>query len=318
MLGNIGLWLVLLLVTVALGWLAVRAFRSRQGLVKWLGGGLASLFALFFGLVGVVSGAGLVEFYAPRGQPVQALQVARTPEQIARGEHLANAFCVECHSPTGELPMIGGVDLGKDLSLPLGSFISVNLTPAGPLKDWTDGEILRVLREGVDRNGQPLVMMSAVRARNMSDEDLHAIIAYLRSQPAAGEPTPEPPDRPNLLGAIMLALNLAPSEPPVTGPISAPPKAATAEYGEYLVSFQDCTICHGPNLGGNPTSPLVEPDGPNLRIVKGWTAEEFVRTIRTGVDPSGHELLPVMPWRTIARLDDTELNAIYAYLVSLP
>jgi len=53
-------------------------------------------------------------------------------------------------------------------------------------------------------------------------------------------------------------------------------------------------------------------------VVKGWTAEEFVRTIRTGVDPSGHELLPVMPWRTIARLDDTELNAIYVYLLSLP
>jgi mono/diheme cytochrome c family protein len=317
MLGNLVVWLVLLLVTVAFGWLAVRAFRSRQGLVKWLGGSLAALLTLLFGLVSAVSLVGLVEFYAPRGQPVLALQVAGTAEQIARGEHLANAFCVECHSPTGELPMIGGVDLGQDLPLPLGSFISVNLTPAGPLKDWTDGEILRVLREGVDRNGSLLVMMSAVRARNMSDEDLHAIIAYLRSQPASGELTPEPPDRPNLLAAIMLALNLVPSEPPVTGPISAPPKAATAAYGEYLVSFQDCTICHGPNLDGNPTSPLVDPAGPNLRVVQGWTAEEFVQTIRTGVDPSGHELSPVMPWRTIARLDDTELNAIYAYLLSL-
>ena len=317
MLGNLVVWLVLLLVTVALGWLAVRAFRSRQGLVKWLGGGLVSLLTLLFGLVSAVSGVGLVEFYAPRGQPVQALRVAGTAEQIARGEHLANAFCVECHSPTGELPLIGGVDLGQDLPLPLGSFISVNLTPAGPLKDWSDGQIMRILREGVDPNGRPLIMMNAVRARYMSDEDLHAIIAYLRSQPAAGEPTPEPPDRPNLLAAIMLALNLVPSEPPVTGPISARPKAATAEYGQYLVSFQDCRICHGPNLDGNPTSPLVDPAGPNLRVVKGWTAEEFVRTIRTGVDPSGHELSPVMPWRTIARLDDTELNAIYTYLLSL-
>jgi mono/diheme cytochrome c family protein len=318
MLGNFALWLVLLLITVALGWLAVRAFRSRRGLVKWLGGGLASVLALLFGLVSAVALVGLVGFYAPRGGPVQALQVAGTPEQIARGEHLANAFCVECHSPTGELPLTGGVDLGKDIPLPLGSFISVNLTPAGPLKDWSDGEILRILREGVDPNGRRLVMMGAVRARNMSDEDLHAIIAYLRSQPAAGEVTPAPPDRPNLLAVIMLALNLVPSEPPVSGPISAPLKAATAEYGEYLVSFQDCTICHGPNLDGNPTSPLVDPAGPNLRVVRGWTAEQFVQTIRTGVDPSGHELSPVMPWRTIARLDDTELNAIYTYLLSLP
>jgi mono/diheme cytochrome c family protein len=318
MLGNIVLWLVLLLVTGALGWLVVRAFRSRNGLVKWLGGGLASLLMLLVGLVSAVSLVGLVKFYAPRGQPVQALQVAGTPEQIARGEHLANAFCVECHSPTGELPMIGGVDIGKDIPLPLGSFVSVNLTPAGPLKDWSDGEILRILREGVDPKGRPLAIMGAVRARYMSDEDLHSIIAYLRHQPAAGAPTPDPPDRPNLLGAIMMALNMVPSEPPVTGSRSAPPKAATAEYGQYLVSFQDCMICHGPNLDGKPTSPLVEPAGPNVRVVKGWTAEEFVHTIRTGVDPSGHKLLSVMPWRTIARLDDTELNAIYAYLLSLP
>lgn len=194
MLGNLVVWLVLLLVTLALGWLAVWAFRSRQGLVKWVGGTLAALLTLLFGLVSAVSLVGLVKFYAPRGQPVQAIQVAGTPEQIARGQHLANAFCVECHSPTGELPMIGGVNLGQDLPLPLGSFISVNLTPAGHLKDWTDGEILRVLREGVDRNGNMLVMMSAVRARNMSGEDLHAIIAYLRSQPTAGEPIPEPPE----------------------------------------------------------------------------------------------------------------------------
>src|SRR4029453_9276505 len=173
MLGNIVLWLVLLLVTGALGWLAVRAFRSRQGLVKWLGGGLALLLTLLVGLCSAVSLFGLVKLYAPRGQPVQAIQVAGTPEQIARGEHLANAFCVECHSPTGELPLTGGVDIGKGIPLPLGSFVSVNLTPAGPLKGWSDGEILRILREGVDPNGRPLIMMSAVRARYMSDEDLH-------------------------------------------------------------------------------------------------------------------------------------------------
>jgi hypothetical protein len=84
MVGNLVVWLILLLVTLALGWLAVQAFRSRRGLVKWVGDSLAALLTLLFGLVSAVSAVGLVELYAPRGQPVQALQVAQTPEQIAR------------------------------------------------------------------------------------------------------------------------------------------------------------------------------------------------------------------------------------------
>ena len=51
----------------------------------------------------------------------------------------------------------------------------MNLTPGGPLQDWSDGEILCTLREGVDRDGRPLVFMGAVRARYMSDEDLPAV-----------------------------------------------------------------------------------------------------------------------------------------------
>jgi mono/diheme cytochrome c family protein len=313
MIGNIVIWLVMLAVTIGLGWLALRAFRARNGLVKWAGGVLAALLTVVVGLVTVVALLGMIKLYAPGGTPVQALTVAGTPEQIARGEHLATAFCAECHSPTGQLPMIGGVDLGADLPAPLGKFISVNLTPAGPLANWSDGEILRILREGVAPDGRKLIMMGAVRARYMSDEDLHSIIAYLRSMPAVENETPQPPDSPTLLGGIMVVLGLAPSEPPVTGSVSAPEKGPAAAYGEYLVGFQDCYICHGPNLDGKPTSPLV-PVGADLAVVKGWTAEQFITTLRTGVDPSGHELSAVMPWRTIALLDDVELTAIYEFL----
>ncbi len=313
MIGNIVIWLVLLLLTLGLGWLTLRAFRARSGLAKWVGGVLSALLTLVLGLVTIVAALGLVKLYAPGGTPVKTLQVAGTPEQIARGEHLANSFCVECHSPTGALPMIGGVDLGADLPVPLGKFISVNLTPAGPLANWSDGEILRILREGVAPDGQLLIMMGAVRARYMSDEDLESVIAYLRSQPAVDNPTPQPPDSPNLLGGIMLALGLVPEEPPVTVSVSAPPAGPTAAYGAYLVGFQDCIVCHGVNYDGHPASPLA-PVGADLKVVKGWTAEQFITTLRTGVDPSGHELSPVMPWRSVSRLDDVELTAIYEYL----
>jgi hypothetical protein len=52
--------------------------------------------------------------------------------------------------------------------------------------------------------------------------------------------------------------------------------------------------------------------------VKEWKLEEFVATMRTGVDPSGHELNEQMPWRPIGKMDDEELGAVYEYLVHLP
>ncbi|MEP7357624.1 MAG: cytochrome c [Anaerolineales bacterium] len=119
-----------------------------------------------------------------------------------------------------------------------------------------------------------------------------------------------------MLGGIMLVLGLVPAEPPVTHSITAL-EGPTAAYGEYMVSFQDCVVCHGPNLDGKPTSPIV-PVGPNLSVVKGWTAEQFITTLRTGVDPSGHQLSDVMPWRSVGRLSDLELTAIYEFVKSKP
>lgn len=316
MIGNIIFWLVLVLVTIGFGWLVTRAWRAKRWFVKWPGVVLSGLLTLILALVSILAASGLYQFYAPRGSPVTELKVAGTPDQIARGQHLANSLCVGCHTTNGELPLSGGRDVGADLPVPLGSFVSINLTPAGPLKDWSDGEILRVLREGVDRDGHPLVVMSANGVRYLSEEDKQAIIAYLRSQPPVVNSTPNPPDQPSMLGAVMVGAGLVKFQPPLAGTITAPPKAATADYGKYVVDYQDCRICHGEDLTGG-TNPNF-PKGPNLRVVLGWTQDQFVTTIRTGKDPGGHELSTVMPWKEFAQMDDVELGAVYAYLKSLP
>ena len=316
MLANIAFWFVIVLITVFFGWVVTRAWRIRNGVLKWLSVILSGLLTLLMAAANVAILIGFVKFYSPAGTPPQALKIVGTPEQIQRGQHLADSFCVSCHTTNGKLPLVGGVDMGKDFPVPLGSFVTTNLTPAGPLKDWTDGEILRTLREGVDRNGHKLMMMSNVNVRYMSDEDIQSVIAYLRSQPAAENPTQDPPDRPTLLAALMAGIGLLPSgNPPVTSAITAPPKGVTAEYGQYLLSYQDCRGCHGPDLNGG-TSPFL-PKGPSLRVVKGWTQEQFVSTLRDGVDPSGHNLSQAMPWRDLGKLDDDELGAIFKYLITL-
>jgi hypothetical protein len=53
-------------------------------------------------------------------------------------------------------------------------------------------------------------------------------------------------------------------------------------------------------------------------VVKGWTAEQFITTLRTGVDPSGHALSAAMPWQYVGRMSDDELTAAYLYLQTVP
>jgi len=193
----------------------------------------------------------------------------------------------------------------------------VNLTPAGPLKDWTEDEIFRAVRDGIDKDGRTLSVMSTVRGRNLSDEDLLAVIAYLRNQPPVVNDTLDPPDQPNLLAMVMLGAGMLPEgKPPIETVISAPPKGATAEYGEYLFSYDDCRECHGENLKGGVEGQLA-PMGWNLELVKAWTEEEFINTLRTGVDPNGYALSASMPWKNIGRMDDVELAAMYAYLMAM-
>ena len=315
---NILIWLILVAASVLLGWLTVRAWRAKNAILKWGGVVLSGLLTVSLGVVSVVALIGLVKGYAPRNVSVPDLAVAGTQQQIKRGEYLANSFCTSCHSLNGEFPLTGGVDIGKDFPLPLGTFISANLTPAGPLKDWSDGEIFRALRNGVDRDGRWLVIMSNARVRHMSDEDLQAVIAYLRSQSAVINETQHPPDQPNFLAILMLGAGLLPEgQPPIMGVIAAPPKSPTAEYGQYILSYQDCRVCHGEDLTGGQKGQLA-PIGWNLKVVKGWTQEQFMTMLRTGVDPNGYALSEQMPWKAIGRMDDEDLAAMYMYLTNLP
>jgi mono/diheme cytochrome c family protein len=310
------LWLVLLALTVLFVWLARRAFKARSRFVKWAGVVFSGLLTMIFALLVVVSGIGLYKLYGPH--PVEAISVSvnKTPQQVARGEHIANIICIDCHSQTKQLPLSGGRDVGKDSPVPIGGLTSFNLTPGGPLKDWSDSEIFRALREGVDQQGRTLIAMSALPTRWMSDEDIKAVIAYLRSQPSIPSTTQEG-DNPNLLFAVFLGANLLPAPEPVTGVVTAPQKTESPEYGKYIIGFVGCTDCHGIDLSGGKSGGL-NPVGPNLRIVKWWTRDQFISTLRTGTTPEGLKLNPkIMQWDIYGHMDDEELGAVYAYLTKL-
>ena len=305
----------LIIAAALLAWLSFRAWRARTGLLKWAGTGLAALLSTALTLTSLITIAGLFKLHA-RSAPAPILEVEGSPDQILRGRAIADGFCSACHSKTGT--MTGGVEIGEHFPVPIGSFVSSNLTPVGPVGRWSDGDIFRAIRNSVAPDGSWLIVMSYTNAGKLSDEDILAVIAYIRSLPWIGKPTEDPADRLNLLGVVMLGAGMLPTGNPVfIGPINAPRAGATLQYGEYILSYQDCRGCHGPQLTGGVPGQLG-PLGPDLNLVKNWKLEEFITTMRTGIDPNGHELSKEMPWQPIGRMSDEELGAVYEYLIHLP
>jgi cytochrome c553 len=305
---------ILIATSALLVWSGIRAWQIHHALRRWSGVSLAGLLATAVCLLTVLMVVGLFRVHI-RSAPVPNLKIASTPAQIQRGQAIDNSFCSACHSKTGHLT--GDLDIGKDFPISVGSFVSSNLTPAGQLSRWSNGEIFRAIRNGIDADGHWLTIMSYTNAGKLSDDDIQSLIAYLRSQPAAGSATVNPPDQFNLLGLIMLGAGILPGGKPVfTGVITAPPKGPTAQYGEYISWYQDCRECHGANLTGGVPGQLG-PIGPGLNFIKEWKPAEFIATMRTGTDPSGHQLSSQMPWRAIGKMDDEELTALYEYLTHL-
>jgi mono/diheme cytochrome c family protein len=317
-----GISVILLLLLAGLfSFLALRALRNRRAWIKWPGVVLSGLLVLLLLAVTVVALLGFNKLNSPPYRySVADVKIDLTQERVDRGERLAH-ICADCHSSKGSLPLDGSKDdfLADPSTPPIGSLWAPNLTPGGPLKDWSDGEIMRAIREGVDNKGRALVIMPSMAMHNLSDEDTMALVAYLRSQPAIDRPLPE--RNLNLLGALFFGAGMFPTsaQTPINSTIVAPAKG-TADYGAYLVSAVGCRDCHGQNLDG--VTQGNGPTGPNITvIVPTWKEEQFIQYFRTSADPiTGRKISPdAMPVPSYnAALTDEELADIYNYLSNLP
>ncbi len=322
----VGVLIVAALVAL-FAFLTLRAWRSRNRILKWAGAAIAGLLTLLAAAVLAAGLVGFVKINQKHDNPVADVGVAATPAQIARGGRLANA-CGSCHSPGSAPPLSGSNAAVKFDMTTFGAIYAPNLTPGGNIDDWSDGEVVRAIREGVHKNGRSLLIMPAGVYRHLSDEDAQALVAYLRSQPSTGEALP--PTRLNLLGALVTPLfGFLSAQPPVAN--VAMPQAGTPEYGKYMVSVLGCTGCHGDQLQGRADNGQPgPPPGPNLtQIVPQWSEAEFMAFFNTGIRPDGTATPiitlasgfsePRMPWPMVrAATTDDDLKAIYDYLHSLP
>jgi mono/diheme cytochrome c family protein len=288
---------------------------------KWLAIVLGSLVGLVLlaGLVMVLIGnARLNRVYE---FPPSNITIPTDAASIAYGKHRVETLCADCHAADlGGIP--GWFNVG-----PLGTIDSANLTAGqgGVGREFTsDEDYVRALRHGIDKQGKPIYMPAVPATAQLSDEDLGAIIAYLKTVPPVDRKTNGHQFSP--VARILFVAGVLPGLPVEMVShktnVTAPEAGVNAQYGEYLVHINDCQTCHGQNLaGGNYPDPSIKARVPN--ITPGgepgfWTEEQFMTAIREGEAP-GHKLDPkLMPWKIYRNLTDAELQAIWLYLQSLP
>ncbi len=310
---------VVLALMIFFGWLTFRVLRSDRGRFKKILGGLgAGLLTFILTAVSLAGIKGMSIVYFPSAEPAPDLKVEGTPEQTARGKYVVDLGCMGCHGVDRSYPLAGGYNVSESEGFGfIGDIIAENLTPAGKLANYSDGEIFRAIRHSVGQDGKALLEMSFLSVRKLSDEDIEAIIAFLRSQPAE-ESTGPRGDSINFFGVVMFGSGLFPAPEPVEDVIVAPPAGATAEYGEYVAVLGGCRTCHGPDLNGIPASSYY-PGSPSPRpFVSSVTLEEFTQTMRTGVRPNGTPFTEAMPWQIASMMTDDDLTALYLYLTKTP
>ena len=221
MFGNVIGLVITLLVAAGAVWLVIRIRRRPSRLAKWggtIGLGFVAFLATLFTVLELV---GIIQVYAPRGNPVADVTVEITPDLVAHGESIAKVICAACHSIDGDLPLSGGDNILEDVPFPLGKATPPNLTPSGRLANWSDGEIQRIIREGTDPDGHLMPIMASQNFRVFSQEDLDAIVAFLRSQSAATDGV-EPDSSLTPLAMAMMTLGMLPVKE-VPDPVPPPP-----------------------------------------------------------------------------------------------
>ena len=296
-------------------------------ILKWTG-------LLILLIIATVSVATAFRQHLTYEAPYPTIKASTDTSIIAKGRHIVMGpgHCIDCHSTIknvdslltrGDEPILSG---GLPFKLPFGTFYTRNLTPDSVtgIGKMTDGEIARVLRYSVKKNGE--AVLPFMPFQNMSDSDLTAVISYLRSLKPVHNPVPD--HQYNIMGQVIKAFLIKPSGP--TEPVKTIVKAdTTVDYGRHLVmAVANCNECHTKRNGigdyvGEPLAggtefeekgkqTLISPNltpHPSGRIY-GWSQQDFINRFRMGkIIKHSH-----MPWESYGRMTDDELKAIYKYL----
>src|SRR5712664_920543 len=266
---------------------------------------------------------------------------AAGPADVARGKYVfgAAAGC-GCHTEPKGQANAGG----KKFEGPFGTVYASNITPDRPtgIGAWTDEQIITAIRSGLRPNGERILPVHPFTSFNgMAEEDLKALVSFLRTVPPVHRTTPPKkitvPMFERVFLPVWLATFASKETPPPAAPVSGLPR------GEYLVrAVGHCGECHTPRsaltmavdnarfLAGNSkktgpegqAAPNITPD--NATGIGEWTEEQIVTYLGTGNRPDGDVAGGLMGENiqgTLAGYKDmtqADLRAIAQFLKSIP
>jgi mono/diheme cytochrome c family protein len=257
---------------------------------------------------------------------------AQSDALVERGRYLVNgiAGCGNCHTMQGPNGPVQGMDLAGGLEMKDRFFTawSSNITPdvETGIGRWTDEQIINGIREGRRPDGSAIGLPMPFRMyRMIADSDVKAMVAYLRTVPAIRNKVP----------ASNYLIPIPPRWGPAVRTATPPNPADRVAYGAYLAGpLGHCVECHsGTNLFGIPDvenrlgagglefpGPWGTAVAPNITPTNlgSWTDQQIITAITQGVRPDGRRLGPPMGYRYYATMTKSDLEAIVAWLRSLP
>lgn len=283
---------------------------------------------------------------SPNVRAATDVKAPSTPEAIARGRYLAHnvMVCMGCHSQVDETkpgePIVEGrTGSGRDFGIIPGfpgHMRAPNLTPDAEtgIGNYTDGELLRGMREGIARDGHVLFpfMPYLNFAKTLSDTDALAIVAYLRSLP----PIKNKMERSTVDFPVSMFVRALPA-PVTASPPGQPPSADLLARGNWLIKAGNCHDCHdafnerhepipGKELSGG--FEFASPNGKGSVFaanitsdaatgIGSYTDEDLLRVFNEGVGKSGRKLYG-MPWTYYGGQTDEDKKALIAALRKVP
>ncbi len=256
---------------------------------------------------------------------------------LARGTYLVEGIlaCGNCHTPKSEdavriaeLTFAGGFVIEEEGIVAYAPNITMDVDTG--IGGWSDDEIVRAIRDGIRPDGTLVgPPMPSPFYRDISDNDMRAILAYMRNLESVS----------NVVPVSEYNIPLPDTWGPPIGEVSDVSRDDALAYGTYVtVTLGHCIECHTPmvqgmhdfertneggrifpnlfGLGHTVISRNITPH-PELGIGT-WTDDEIKRAITQGVSRDGREHLPGMAYPYYATISDEDLDAIIVYLRSLP
>lgn len=282
--------------------------------LKWIGivlGVLVLVALIAGGTIYFMGGRALARTYDD--VPVRQVTVPTDAAAIARGDHLVHhvSLCVDCHGDNLQGTLF--IDDPMMMLLPAPNLTSGKGGIGGA--KYTDAMWVRAITQGIGGDGRGLYIMPSYLFHALNDEDLGALIAYLKQIPPQDNELG--PRKAGPIGHVVTGMGGLPLAEEMAAKLPAAvtvAPAANVEYGAYMVEIAGCHGCHGANLAGgdDPNAPK----GPNITTTQlgTWSEDQFVNFIHTGTLPTGGNVSDEMPWKKFKGMDDVEIKALYAYL----